>query len=292
MHLIQNSIFTWSVIYFVFICNSAARSDTIASVFLAGVPDKQLSISLSPGQTEEFENPTKFGFGPLQVDIDTSATVGISPDGWDIRLSTSADVSRNSSPDLLNATASVSLIRTGKMIGAGPYPDFLVLSGRFEGVVEVSPFFALHDGSMKVGSFQINVLEELFFIESGSINLPFQAVVPVASDGSYQVDMSLYSESWSRFGTTSGDFLHTLSLTSITLPSGALPEEAGWTLAFDDGVRSPNIGVPEPSTAAFLALSLATTLLLTRSRQSKLSVDWLEQCGATFRRTDLEVKNR
>ncbi|MEX2168346.1 MAG: PEP-CTERM sorting domain-containing protein [Pirellulales bacterium] len=61
---------------------------------------------------------------------------------------------------------------------------------------------------------------------------------------------------------------NTFELTAIEFPDGSTPEDHGFQIVFDSGARSPNIGVPEPSTAVLTAIgAICAAVVFRRSRR-------------------------
>jgi hypothetical protein len=164
---------------------------------------------------------------------------------WGIRILSYSEVNNTvlTGGNLLEVSGSVSISTMGQMSGPGPFPSSLTLVGSFGGTVTVGTN-SFHDGSLTFGSLQINSLEDFFLTDPGIyefVPAPITSTVPVSPSGSFQLNLSLRSESWSRLDVTSGDFANTMTLASILLPSGNTPESEGFSLSFDDGRVSPNI---------------------------------------------------
>ncbi len=214
------------------------RGAVVAYYYLAG------QNVMSGDKQGTYTNPTH---RPQLIGTNTTSA-SLNYDGhWKVRLKTSSIVENTtlSGGQLQEATASLDVSTIGQFFGPGPYPPTLTYVGHLSGTVKVGTN-SFHDGSLHFGSLTIDSLEDLFFPSSGAypINLPFTATVPVSPTGVFPIDLSLRSESWGRLGETFGDFESTLELTSILLPNGHKPESEGWTLSFDDGSMSPNVGGP------------------------------------------------
>jgi hypothetical protein len=162
------------------------------------------------------------------------------------------------------------------MAGPGPYPAFLTETGYLTGVVKIG-INSFHDGSLNFGTSGIPPLDELFFTDTGTypVNFPLSTTVPVSATGSFPINFSFHSESWGRVGVTSGDFAHTLEVTSLLLPSGETPESQGWTLSFDDGAGSPNApvtpGVPEPASLTLLGIGTVGIIVYVWRRKNAVA---------------------
>lgn len=164
--------------------------------------------------------------------------------GFTVHAATYSEVQNEavSLGQLMEATGSISISPTGRMSGPGPYPQTLTGGGKLTAVITVGTN-SFHDGSVNFLGTRIDSLGALYFTDPGTytISIPLTSTtVPVASDGTFPLTMELRSESQSRVGTTSGNFSHTLALTSLLLPNGHTPESEGWTLSFDNGSSSPN----------------------------------------------------
>lgn len=179
------------------------------------------------------------GVNTTSVDLNYSGN-------FKVRVKTSSEVQNTtiSGGNLQEASATVTVSPMGQMIGQAPFPATLTGTGVLRGVVTVGTN-SHHDGSVNFLGAVINPLGDLFFPDEGvyNVSIPLTTTtVPVDSQtGTFPINLSLRSESWGRVGITSGEFEHTLELTSLLLPNGNTPESEGWTLTFDDGSISPNV---------------------------------------------------
>ncbi len=233
--------------------SDAACGTVVYSGFLAG--EDPMTISASG----EFTNRTT-AF-PFSGYVETKALLEETGD-WQFHMTTSSEVTNVviSGGELVEASAEISVSRTGQLAGQATFPASVTHTGYLYGGVTVGTN-SLHDGALIFGLLAINPLGDLFFSSAGDhlVYIPLTVTVPVSATGSFPVNMRIRSESWGRVGMTFGDFSHTFALTSILLPNGNTPESEGYSLSFDDGATSPN--VPEPSTLVLLAFGAAVCVV-------------------------------
>lgn len=234
---------------------AGARGDVVYSGYLAGRTPMTITAA------GEYTNPSRVF--PFQGVNTTEATLEVS-DNWDVHVRTSSEVQNTtiSGGNLMEASATIEVSRVGQITGpAGPYPEFLVLTGHLTGVVQVGTN-SFHDGYLSFGESSIGSLEDLFFPDEGVyiIDLSLSMTLAVDATGQFTVNYALHSESWGRVGLTFGDFASTLEVTALLLPNGQTPESQGWRISFNDGAASPNgaVAIPEPSSLAMLGIATAS----------------------------------
>ena len=82
-----------------------------------------------------------------------------------------------------------------------------------------------------------------------------------------------YSADLVRAGIINGGDPPTFSFTSVTLPDGRTPEQAGLSLRFDSGIASPNgsgaVATPEPTSVALFGAGLVSLLAVYGRRRQR-----------------------
>jgi hypothetical protein len=126
--------------------------------------------------------------------------------------------------------------------------------------------YAQHDVVAAAGRFLVDGKLHAFSMDALEFTDFLNFVVPLDSTRSGRFSYDLLATATSTIGHSFVNASHTMSIQSITLADGSTPESHGFSLIFDSGMQSPNIGVanvsvPEPSTMlAWTAIGLCTLI--------------------------------
>ena len=226
---------------------AAKIAAAVSLVWLQALGDVVVTGSLDGSDTfnitalGEYHNS---GIQPISREYETYAKITYDG-GWKTGIKTSVVWPGQNGFFPVEASARVVVNRIGYAFGPA-LPTQLVIQGVLNGMVNIQGGGEnFHDGALTIGN-QSVVLEsgELNFFGSGtySVNRPFSVTVPVnQANGSYPVNFWFKSESYAQSVSVVADLSSTLEITAITLPNGTMPESAGYTMTFSDGVASPNI---------------------------------------------------